>query len=466
MGLPILRELPILPKLNRIKFNTLSRLPDNAIFHFVRSAKDNGVDIFRVFDCLNNIDNLEVGIRAVLEAGGVAEGAILYTEDMMKPGKYNLAYYMNIVDKLVAIGAHIIAFKSMSGVLKPKAGSILVRSVRERYPSTPIHMHTHDNNGAGVATMMACAEAGADIVDTATDSISGTTSQPAVSSVLGALEDTGRDAEIHLHEVQAIDSYWAQVRLLYAGFDADLRSPDPDIYKHEIPGGQFSNLMFQARQLGLGTQWAETKHAYVEANALLGNIIKATPTSKAVGDLAQFMVDRSLTLEDVRRDAANLDLPASVLDFFEGLMGQPFDGFPEPLRTNALRGRRRKMNCRPGLLIPPVDLHRVRTDLEARYPGQPITECDIASHIMYPDVYAAYRKCLAKYGNLSVLPTRVFLTAPKPGEEISIVIEDGKEIILKMVAIGEMDPESGMRDVYFELNGELRLVAVLDKSGQ
>lgn len=441
-------------------------MPDNAIYHFVKLAKEAGVDIFRVFDCLNNIDNLEVGIKAVLAAGGVVEGAIMYTGDMMRPGKYNLDYYMSVAEKLVEMGSHIIAIKSMSGVMKPMAGRTLVRAIRTKYPHIPIHMHTHDNNGAGVATMVACIDEGADIVDGAIDSMSGSTSQPAISSLLAALEGTGHDAELHLDQIEVIDRYWTQLRLMYSGFDADLRSPDPTIYKHEIPGGQYSNLLFQARQNGLGSQWQETLRAYEQANHLLGGIIKATPTSKAVGDLAQFMVDHQLSPEEVLHQASTLDFPSSVLDYFEGMMGQPFDGFPEPFRTHALRSRRPKLSVRPGLTLKPINFDEVRKKIQNLFPDEPITEYDVASYIMYPDVYCDFRKWRQEFGDLTNLRTPNFLGEPKIGDEVTFCVEDGTELIVALVSIGDAAPTTGLREVLFRLNGEIRSISVTDRKGE
>ena len=432
----------------------------------MKTAKDAGMDIFRVFDCLNNLENLEIGIRAVLAAGGVVEGAIMYTGDMMKDGKYSLEYYMRLVDKLVELGSHFIAIKSMSGVMKPTAGKILVRAIRIKYPDMPIHMHTHDTNGAGVATMMACVEEGADIVDTAIDSVSGSTSQPAMSAMLAALENTGSDAEFCLDQIEAIDRYWAQLHLMYSGFDADLRSPDPTIYKHEIPGGQYSDLMFQARQNGLGSQWQETLDAYTDANHLLGDIVKATPTSKAVGDLAQFMVDNSLSSNEILQNASSLDFPASVLDYFQDLMGQPFDGFPEPFRTQALRSLRPKMSCRPGLRLKPINFEEIRQTIYNQFPESFPSECDIASYIMHPEVYVDFRKFQDEFGDLSNLPTPNFLTVPQIGEEISFSVRDGHELVATMLSTGLSDPLTGARDVLFRLNGELRLVSVIDHKGR
>ncbi|KAL1972351.1 hypothetical protein VTN31DRAFT_6765 [Thermomyces dupontii] len=437
-----------------------SSLPDNAIYHFCKQAKKNGVDIFRVFDALNDIDQLEVGIKAVQAAGGVVEATVCYSGDMLSPGKkYNLNYYLDLVDKIVKLGTHVLGIKDMAGVLKPKAATLLVGAIRKKYPDLPIHVHTHDSAGTGVASMVAAAQAGADAVDTATDSMSGMTSQPSVGAVLASLEGSGLDPGLNIRHVRAIDSYWQQLRLLYSPFEAGLTGPDPEVYEHEIPGGQLTNLLFQASQLGLGAQWAETKKAYVEANYLLGDIVKVTPTSKVVGDLAQFMVSNKLSKEDVLARADELDFPASVLEFFEGLMGQPYGGFPEPLRTKALRNRR-KLDKRPGLTLPPLDLAKIKNDLKEKFGNA--TETDVASYAMYPKVYEEYRKFVQKYGDLSVLPTRYFLARPDIGEEFHVEIEQGKVLILKLLAIGPLSEQTGQREVFYEVNGEVRQVTVDD----
>lgn len=385
---------------------------------------------------------------------------------MLKGSKYSLEYYIGLVDNLVQLGSHVIAIKSMSGVMKPEAGRRLVCAIRTKYPNIPIHMHTHDTNGAGVATMVACVEAGADIVDTAIDSLSGSTSQPAMSATIAALEHTGMDLELDLDQVAAIDTYWAQLRLLYAGFDANLHSPDPTVYKHEIPGGQYSNLLFQARQLGLGDKWKQTRRAYEDANLLLGDIVKATPTSKAVGDLAQFMVDQNLSRSDVIERASSLDFPASVLDFFQGLMGQPFDGFPEPLRTQALRGQRQKMAGRPGLDLAPLDFEAIREEISTRFHLDCVPDQDISSYIMYPDVYAELRSFRDTYGDLTNLDTPTFFTTADIGQKIHFVLEEGKDLVAEMVCIGSLNALLGTREVLFRLNGELRSVYVADKAGK
>ncbi|KAL8707919.1 MAG: hypothetical protein Q9220_007139 [cf. Caloplaca sp. 1 TL-2023] len=439
-----------------------SSLPDNAIYHFCVQAKKYGVDIFRIFDALNDIDQLEVGIKAVQEAGGVVEATVCYSGDMLNPHKkYNLEYYMELIGKIIKIGAHIIGIKDMAGVLKPKAATLLIGSIRKKYPDIPIHVHTHDSAGTGVATYVACAEAGADAVDTATDSMSGMTSQPSVGALLASLEGTGLEPGLNSAHIRAIDTYWAQLRLLYSPFEAGLTGPDPEVYEHEIPGGQLTNLIFQASQLGLGTQWAETKKAYEQANDLLGDIVKVTPTSKVVGDLAQFMVSNKLNYDGVISKAKELDFPGSVLEFFEGLMGQPYGGFPEPLRSDALRGRR-KLDKRPGLFLEPMDLGKIKKDINEKFGSA--SECDVASYAMYPKVFEDYRKFVSKYGDLSVLPTRYFLARPEIGEEFNVELEKGKVLILKLLAIGPLSEQTGQREVFYEMNGEVRQVAIDDKN--
>lgn len=437
-----------------------SSLPDNAIYHFCEQAKKNGVDIFRVFDALNDINQLEVGIKAVRKAGGVVEGTVCYSGDMLNPKKkYNLEYYMDLVAKLVDLKIHVLGIKDMAGVLKPKAATLLIGSIRKKYPDLPIHVHTHDSAGTGVASMVACANAGADAVDTATDSMSGMTSQPSVGAVLASLEGSEFDPGLNVHHVRAIDTYWAQLRLLYSPFEAGLTGPDPEVYEHEIPGGQLTNMMFQASQLGLGAKWAETKKAYEQANDLLGDIVKVTPTSKVVGDLAQFMVSNKLSFDDVQKRAAELDFPGSVLEFLEGLMGQPYGGFPEPLRTNALRGRR-KLDKRPGLFLEPLDLAKIKKDIQKKWGSA--SECDVASYAMYPKVFEDYKKFVQKYGDLSVLPTKYFLSRPEIGEEFHVELEKGKVLILKLLAVGPLSDTTGQREVFYEMNGEVRQVTVDD----
>ena len=336
---------------------------------------------------------------------------------------------------------------------------MLVGTIRKKYPDLPIHVHTHDSAGTGVASMVACAQAGADAVDAASDSLSGMTSQPSIGAILASLEGTDLDPGLNGHNVRALDQYWSQLRLMYSPFEAGLTGPDPEVYEHEIPGGQLTNLIFQASQLGLGAQWLETKKAYEQANDLLGDIVKVTPTSKVVGDLAQFMVSNKLSPEDVQKKAGELDFPSSVLEFFEGLMGQPYKGFPEPLRSKALR-ERRKLDKRPGLTLEPVDLVKIKKDLKEKYGVN--SECDVASYVMYPKVFEDYRKFVDKYGDLSVLPTKYFLSKPTIGEEFHVELEKGKVLILKLLTVGPLSDLTGQREVFYEMNGEVRQVTVDD----
>lgn len=380
---------------------------------------------------------------------------------MLNPKKkYNLEYYLSLVDKLVALDIDVLGIKDMAGVLKPYAATLLVGSIRKKYPDLPIHVHTHDSAATGVASMVACAQAGADAVDAATDSLSGMTSQPSINAILASLEGSDLDPGLNVAHVRALDTYWSQLRLLYSPFEAHLTGPDPEVYEHEIPGGQLTNMMFQASQLGLGSQWAETKKAYEHANDLLGDIVKVTPTSKVVGDLAQFMVSNKLTPDAVVERAAELDFPGSVYEFLEGMMGQPYGGFPEPLRTRALRNRRR-FDKRPGLYLDPVDFKKTRTELTQKW--SQITETDVASHLMYPKVFDDYKKFIQKFGDLSVLPTKYFLSAPQIGEEFHVELEKGKVLILKLLAVGPLSENTGQREVFYEMNGEVRQVTVDDK---
>jgi len=348
----------------------------------------------------------------------------------------------------------------VAGVLKPRAATLLIGSIRKKYPNLAIHVHTHDSAGTGVASMVACAQAGADAVDAATDSMSGMTSQPSIGALVASLEGGDLDPKLNAHHLRALDSYWAQVRLLYSPFEAGLTGPDPEVYEHEIPGGQLTNLIFQASQQGLGAQWAQTKKAYEEANDLLGDIVKVTPTSKVVGDLAQFMVSNGLTYDELLKKAPELDFPSSVLEFFEGLMGQPYGGFPEPLRTQALRDRR-KMDKRPGHYLEAMNFDKIRDQLRTKFGG--CSETDVASYAMYPKVFEDYKKFTETYGDLSVLPTKYFLNKPEVGEEFSVELEKGKVLILKLLAVGPLSEQTGQREVFYEMNGEVRQVTIDDQ---
>lgn len=311
--------------------------PDNLVFKFCEQAKVNGMDIFRVFDSLNYMPNILLGMEAAGEAGGIVEGAISYTGDVSDPTrtKYDLKYYLNLSDEIVKAGTHILCIKDMAGLLKPRAAKLLVTALRDRHPDVPLHIHSHDTAGACVASMLACAEAGADIVDVAVDSMSGVTSQPSMGAMVAALMGTELDTGFKLNNVSEYSAYWEQTRTLYAPFECSItmKSGNADVYQNEIPGGQYTNLQFQAYSLGLGSQFELIKKAYAEANKLLGDVIKVTPSSKVVGDLAQFMVQNKLSAKDVEERAEELSFPSSVVEFMQGFIGEPYGGFPEPLRT-------------------------------------------------------------------------------------------------------------------------------------
>ncbi|KAF8742508.1 hypothetical protein AX14_003909 [Amanita brunnescens Koide BX004] len=438
--------------------------PDNAIYEFSKKAVENGLDIFRVFDSLNYIENLRIGIDAAKKAGGVVEAVVCYSGDVASPKetKYTLQYYLDFVDALVTEGIHILGVKDMAGLLKPAAAKLLIGAIRKAHPDLPIHVHSHDTAGIATASMIAAAAAGADVVDVAIDSMSGLTSQPAMGAVCMALEQTSLGTGIRYQDIQALNTYWSQIRILYGCFEANVRASDSSVFDHEMPGGQYTNLMFQASQLGLGTQWTEIKRKYIEANELCGNIIKVTPSSKVVGDFAQWMTSNSLSKDDVLKRADQLDFPSSVVDFFQGYLGQPYGGFPEPLRTKVIRNKPR-IDGRPGSTMAPLDFKKTKADLRSRF-GKHITDSDVMSYVMYPKVFEEYQSFIERYGDLSVVPTRYFLGRPETGEELQISIEKGKMLIIRLMAVGPVVEGRTQRDVWFEVNGEVRAVAVEDKN--
>ncbi|KAJ9109170.1 hypothetical protein QFC21_000499 [Naganishia friedmannii] len=437
--------------------------PDNAIYDFSKKAVENGLDIFRVFDSLNYVENMKLGIDAAKKAGGVVEGTVCYSGDVANPKKtkYTLDYYLDLVDQLVKEGIHVLGIKDMAGLLKPEAATMLIGAIRKAHPDLPIHVHSHDTAGIAAASMIACAAAGADVVDVAIDVLSGLTSQPAMGAVCGALEQTKLGTGIRHEDIQALNMYWSQIRLLYQCFEANVRASDSGVFDHEMPGGQYTNLQFQASQLGLGSMWTEIKKKYIEANQLCGDIIKVTPSSKVVGDFAQFMVANNLNKDEVLEKADSLDFPESVVEFFQGYLGEPYGGFPEPLRTKIIRDRKR-ITGRPGLTMKPLEFKKIKAELREKF-GKNITDCDVASYYMYPKVFEEFRGFTDKFGDLSVLPTRFFLGKPKINEEMSIEIEQGKMLIIKLLAIGTLDVKKGTRECFFEMNGEVRAVVIDDR---
>ncbi|EYC27024.1 hypothetical protein Y032_0009g478 [Ancylostoma ceylanicum] len=441
-----------------------SNYPDNVIYKFCELAVKSGMDVFRVFDSLNYLPNLLVGMEAVGKAGGVVEAAISYTGDVSDRSRtqYNLQYYLDFAEQLVKAQAHILCIKDMAGVLKPEAAKILVGALRDKFPDMPIHVHTHDTAGAGVASMIECARAGADVVDAAVDSMSGMTSQPSMGAIVASLQGTKHDTGLNLDEVSKYSAYWESARQLYAPFECavTMKSGNADVYKHEIPGGQYTNLQFQAFSLGLGSQFDEVKRMYREANLALGDIIKVTPSSKIVGDLAQFMVQNNLTRETLVDRADDLSFPKSVVDYMQGNIGQPPYGFPEPLRTKVLRGKP-KAKGRAGEDMAPLDLDKLKTDLEEKH-GRKLREEDVMSYAMFPSVFDEFERFRQMYGPVDKLPTRIFLTGLDIAEEVDVEIEKGKTLALQLLAEGKLNSK-GEREVFFYLNGQMRSLFIQDK---
>lgn len=440
--------------------------PDNVVFKFCEKAHQNGMDIFRVFDSLNYLPNLQLGIEAAGKAGGVVEAAISYTGDVSNPmkTKYNIDYYMNLASELARSGAHVLCIKDMAGVLKPNAATLLIGSLRAQFPKLPIHVHTHDTAGAGVASMLAAAEAGADVVDVAVDSMSGMTSQPSMGAIVAALENTEKETGIPLERVHEYSEYWERARNLYAPFESTvtMKTGNADVYENEIPGGQYTNLHFQAYSLGLADQFTDVKKKYALANELLGDVVKVTPTSKVVGDLAQFMVQNKLDDRDVLAKADELDFPSSVVEFLQGYLGQPHGGFPEPLRTKALKGRP-TIDGRPGESLEPLDFDALKSKLQQEFGENAIRDEDVLSAALYPKVFNDYMVFREEFGPVDGLPTRLFFTGPEIGEEFQVAIEPGKVLNIKVLAISDLHP-NGQREVFCEMNGQLRTVLVEDKS--
>ncbi|KAM9497783.1 pyruvate carboxylase, mitochondrial-like isoform 2-T3 [Salvelinus alpinus] len=437
--------------------------PDNAVFKFCEVAKENGMDIFRVFDSLNYLPNLMLGMEAAGAAGGVVEASISYTGDVSDPmrQKYSLDYYLKLADELVRAGTHILNVKDMAGLLKPESSRMLIGALRDRFPDMPIHVHTHDTAGAGVAAMLACAEAGADIVDVAVDSMAGMTSQPSMGAIVACTKGTKFNTGISLENVYDYSEYWEVARGLYAPFDctATMKSGNADVYENEIPGGQYTNLHFQAHSMGLGHKFKEVKKSYTEANKLLGDLIKVTPSSKIVGDLAQFMVQNSLTRAEVEERADELSFPLSVVEFLQGHIGIPHGGFPEPFRSKVLKNMPR-VEGRPGASLPAMDFEALEKQLRETH-GDDITPEDVMSAAMYPKVFQEFKEFTHQFGPVDCLNTRLFLDGPKIAEEFEVELERGKTLHIKALALGDLN-KAGQREVFFELNGALRSVLVKD----
>jgi pyruvate carboxylase len=438
--------------------------PDNAIKKFVELAAGAGIDVFRIFDSLNWTEGMRLSIEAVLETGKIAEATICYTGDILDSNrdKYSLKYYVNLAKELENLGAHILCIKDMAGLLKPFAAYELVKVLKQEI-GIPIHLHTHDTTGNQLATLLKAYEAGVDIVDAAVSSLSGLTSQPSLNGIVTSLKSQPRETGIDELNLQKLSDYWEDVRQYYVGFESGMKSPSSEIYQHEMPGGQYTNLHQQAKAVGLGDRWEEVKQAYYVVNLMFGDIVKVTPSSKVVGDMALFMVKNNLTEQDIYERGDRLDFPESVIQFFQGYLGQPSGGFPEKLRDIILRGRD-YFTCRPGELLEPTDFHKVKIELE-QHIQRSVNEFEVMSYIMYPKVFLDKQKLSEEFGQLSVLDTPTFFYGLRLGEEIAVDIEQGKTLIVKLLSVGPISPD-GTRIVYYELNGQPREVTVRDLSAE
>ncbi|MFS0823751.1 pyruvate carboxylase [Bacillus sp. 1P02SD] len=434
--------------------------PDNLIREFVKESAQSGIDVFRIFDSLNWVKGMTLAIDSVRNNGKIAEAAICYTGDISDPArtKYDLQYYKDLAKELEQSGAHILGIKDMAGLLKPQAAYALISELKETV-SIPIHLHTHDTSGNGLFTYAKAIEAGVDIVDVAASSMAGLTSQPSANSLLYALEGSERKPELSVKAYEEIARYWEGVRKYYQDFESGMNAPHTEVYQHEMPGGQYSNLQQQAKGVGLGARWEEVKEMYRRVNDMFGDIVKVTPSSKVVGDMALYMVQNNLTEDDIYERGETLDFPDSVVELFEGYLGQPHGGFPRELQRIILKGRE-PITVRPGELLESVDFSDVKDTLTHSL-NREVTNKDMVSYALYPKVFLDYQKTFEQFGNISVLDTPTFLYGMRLGEEIEVEIEQGKTLIVKLVSVGQAQPD-GTRIIYFELNGQPREVIVKD----
>ncbi|WP_193174636.1 pyruvate carboxylase [Oricola nitratireducens] len=436
--------------------------PDNVVKHFVRQAAAGGIDLFRVFDCLNWVDNMRVSMDAVAEENKICEAAICYTGDILNSArpKYDLKYYVGLAGELEKAGAHMLAVKDMAGLLKPAAARVLFKALREA-TDLPIHFHTHDTSGIAAATVLAAVESGVDAVDAAMDSLSGNTSQPCLGSIVEALRGTERDSGLDADWIRKISFYWEAVRTQYAAFESDLKGPASEVYLHEMPGGQFTNLKEQARSLGLETRWHEVARAYHDANRMFGDIVKVTPSSKVVGDMALMMVSQDMTVAEVENPDKDIAFPDSVVSMMRGDLGQPPGGWPEGIQKKVLKGEKPYTDV-PGSLLPPADLTAMRKEIEEKIERE-IDEFEFASYLMYPKVFTDFAHAQALYGPVSSLPTKVYFYGLEQEEEVFAALEKGKTLVIRCLAVSETD-EKGMVTVFFELNGQPRRIKVPDRA--
>ena len=432
--------------------------PDNVVRAFVKEASK-GIDVFRVFDSLNWVENMRIAMDAVIDSGKICEGTICYTGDILNPdrSKYNLKYYVNMAKNLQEAGAHFLGLKDMAGLLKPAAARQLVKSLKEEV-GLPIHFHTHDTSGIAGATILAAADAGVDVVDAAMDAFSGGTSQPCMGSIVEALHNSERDTGINIENLREISDYWGQVRAQYAAFESGLSSPASEVYLHEMPGGQFTNLKAQARSMGMEEKWHDIAETYADVNQMFGDIVKVTPSSKVVGDMALMMVAQNLSRDDVENPKTDVAFPESVVDMLRGNLGQPPGGFPKHIVKKALKGEKPNLD-RPGKNLEPIDLEKTRQELSDKLDGMKIDDEDLNGYLMYPKVFLDYMERHLTYGPVRTLPTKTFFYGMNSGDEISLEIDPGKTLEIRMQAIGETD-ENGEVKVFFELNGQPRVIRV------
>ncbi len=433
--------------------------PDNVVQSFVDQAAKTGIDVFRVFDSLNWVENMRVAMDAVIETGKICEGTVCYTGDILDPdrAKYDLKYYVDMGRQLRDAGAHVLGLKDMAGLLKPGAARALVKALKEEV-GLPIHFHTHDTSGIAGASILAAAEAGVDAVDAAMDAFSGGTSQPALGSIVEALRNTDRDTGLDISAIRAISNYWEAVREQYAAFESGNQAPASEVYLHEMPGGQFTNLKAQARSMGLEERWSEVAQTYADVNQMFGDIVKVTPSSKVVGDMALMMVAQGLTRAEVEDPANEVSFPDSVVDMMKGNLGQPPGGWPPALQKKVLKGET-ALTTRPGASMPPIDLEAVRDTLSAELEGKTIDDEDLNGYLMYPKVFLDYMGRHRMYGPVRALPTQTFFYGMEPGQAITAEIDAGKNLEILFQTIGETD-ENGDVKVFFELNGQPRVIRV------
>lgn len=437
--------------------------PDNVVRHFIRTAAQHGIDVFRIFDPLNWVDNMRLSIDEVASQNKIAEAAICYTGRLSDPNekKYTLAYYVKLAKELEQAGAHILGIKDMAGLCRPADAALLIRTLKQEV-GIPLHFHTHDTSGIAAASVLAAINEGCHAVDAAMDAMSGLTSQPSLGSLVEAVRHTPRESRLNPSHLRQLSNYFEQARAGYVAFESDIRSGTSEVYLHGMPGGQYTNLREQARALGIDdSRWGEVARAYAEVNDMLGDIIKVTPSSKMVGDLAIMMVTKGYTREQIEAPNFEISFPESVVQYFNGDMGQPYGGFPQALQQKVLKGRTPNTS-RPGEQSPPIDLELERK-MVSEHIGRVVSDADLASHLMYPKVFADYQRDRQRYGNVSLLPTCVFFYGLDVRQEVSINLEKGKQLIVTYAALSPLH-EDGTRSVMFELNGQPRSIRVKDRS--